>query len=76
MRFTRTQIVLCFVIDGNTIKLCSNRMIQVLGTLRLLKDIDEDNVVDGFEFTQFKSLEEANDNETFYSPIDKCNGKY
>ena len=44
-------------------------MILALGTLRLFKDIDEDNVVEGFEFTQFKSLEEADDHGKFYTLI-------
>ena len=46
-------------------------MIQALGTLKLFKDIDEDNIIEGFEFSQFSSLEEANDNDVFYTPIDQ-----
>ena len=76
MKSLRTQTVLCSVIDGNISKLHPNRMIQALGTLKMLKDIDQDNVVDGFEFTQFKSLEEAYDNGKFYYPIGKCNCHY
>ena len=76
MRFTRTPTVSDSVIDGNIRKLHSNRMIQALGTLKMLKDIDQDNVIDGFEFTQFKSLEEAYDNGTFYYPIGKRNCQY
>ena len=76
MRFTRTPTVSDSVIDGNISKLHPNRMIQALGTLKMLKDIDQDNVVDGFKFTQFKNLEEAYDNGTFYCPIGKCNGQY
>ena len=45
------------------------RLIQALGTLKLFKDIDEDNIVEGFKFTQFRSFEEANDNGVFYTPI-------
>ena len=45
-------------------------MIQALGILKLFKDIDEDNIVEGFELSQFGSLEEANDNEVFYTPIE------
>ena len=44
-------------------------MILALGTLRLFKDIDEDNVAEGFKFTQFKSLEEASDYGEFYAKI-------
>ena len=76
MRFTRTPTVSDSVIDGNISKLYSNRMIQALGTLKMLKDIDQDNVINGFEFTQFKSLEEAYDNGAFYCPIGKCNDQY
>ena len=47
----------------------SFRMIQALGTLKLFKDIDEDNIVEGFKFTQFRSFEEANDNGVFYTQI-------
>ena len=76
MRFTRTPTVLDSLIDGNISKLHPNRIIQALGTLKMLKDIDQDNVVDGFEFTQFKSLEEAYDNGTFYCPIGKWKSQY
>ena len=76
MRSMRTPTVSCSVIDGNISKIYLNRMMQALGTLKMLKDIDQDNVINGFEFTQFKSLEEAYDNGTFYYPIGKCNGQY
>ena len=41
-------------------------MIQALGMLKLFKDINENNVVKGFVFTQFKSIEEADDKRIFY----------
>ena len=54
------------------------RMIQALGTLKLFKDIDEDNIVEGFKFTQFESFEEANDYGAFYTRIhnDSENDKF
>ena len=45
------------------------RMIQALGTLKLFKDIDEDNIIEGFEFSQYSSLEEADDKGIFYTKI-------
>ena len=44
-------------------------MIQALGTLKLFKDIDEDSIVEGFEFSQYSSLEEADDKGVFYTKI-------
>ena len=44
-------------------------MIQALGTLKLFEDIKDNKLVEGFQFTQFKKLEDAVDNNTFYSPI-------
>ena len=41
-------------------------MIQALGMLKLFKDINENNVVKDFVFTQFKSIEEADDKGIFY----------
>ena len=41
-------------------------MIQGLGTIKLLTDIDQDKVLQDFEFTQFGSLEEADDRGEFY----------
>ena len=46
-------------------------MIQGLGTLKLLTDIDQNTVLDGFEFTQFKNLEEADDKGEFYQELEK-----
>ena len=44
-------------------------MIQALGTLKLFKDIDEDNIMNGFQFSQFRSFEDANGNGVFYTRI-------
>ena len=46
-------------------------MIQGLGTLKLLTDIDQNKVVEDFKFTQFGSLEEADDKGKFYERIEK-----
>ena len=51
--------------------LTSQRMIQGLGTLKLLSDINQEKVLEGFELTQFKSFEEADDREQFYKRIQK-----
>ena len=48
-------------------------MIQGLGTLKLLTDIDQDRVLEGFEFTQFGSLEEADDKGEFYQELEEDN---
>ena len=45
-------------------------MIQGLGTLKLLTDIDQDKVLEGFKFTQFGSLEDADEKEKFYQRLD------
>ena len=48
-------------------------MIQGLGTLRMLSDINQDRVLEGFKFTQFENLEEADDKGEFYQEIQKEN---
>ena len=48
-------------------------MIQGLGTLRMLSDISQDRVLEGFKFTQFENLEEADDKGEFYQEIQKEN---
>ena len=50
--------------------LTTKRMIQGLGTLKLLTDIDQNKVVEDFKFTQFGSLEEADDRGKFYQRWD------
>ena len=51
--------------------LTTSRIIQGLGTLRLLNDIDQNKVLEGFEFTHFKTLEEADDKGEFYKVMQK-----
>ena len=46
-------------------------MIQGLGTLKLLTDIDQNTVLDGFEFAHFKNLEEAEDKGEFYQELEE-----
>ena len=48
-------------------------MIQGLGTLRMLSDISQNKVLEGFKFTQFENLEEADDKGEFYQEIQKEN---
>ena len=51
--------------------LTNQRMIQGLGTLKLLSDINKEKITEGFELTQFNSFEEADDREEFYKRIQK-----
>ena len=46
-------------------------MIQGLGTLKLLTDIDQDKVLEGFEFIGVEYSEKSNDGERFYKRINK-----